>query len=413
MSRGHPLYHALRTPLIGVAVAAYLAGCASVTDKNARTTPPTPTQTARGEDKPVTPPYKGGGYYKDDGPGRNIPNNLDQVPDAVPRDEPLHRWANEKYKVLGKTYQPRPADQPYKEKGLASWYGRKFHGKNTSSGEPYDMYAMTAAHATLPIPSYARVTNLNNGQSILVRVNDRGPFHEGRIIDLSYTAAYKLDVLREVTPVEVEMVGAEAAPDSFIAQADEAQTPAPINVAAAAPTAAPTAEPARAGEAIYLQLGAFSNPDSAEALLHRASGKLSRDFPGVMRLESGKLHKVQAGPFMSGNAADRAAALIREELDVRPIRVVGKPPVAAPAPVVDAAPGLYLQLAALSNPAAAEALGARIKARFGGELPGVSHVTAGTLVKVQAGPFADAAVAERVALAYQQDFGVKPYKVRR
>ncbi len=209
----------LRTPLIAVAVAAYLAGCASVTDRSARTGS-APEQTARAEEKPVTPPYKGGGYYKDDGPGRNIPANLDQVPDAVPKAEPLHRYANDSYRVLGKTYQPMPADRPYKEKGLASWYGRKFHGRNTSSGEPYDMYAMTAAHATLPIPSYARVTNLNNGQSVLVRVNDRGPFHPGRIIDLSYTAAYKLDVLKDVTPVEVELVNAEDAPAALVAQVE-------------------------------------------------------------------------------------------------------------------------------------------------------------------------------------------------
>lgn len=396
--------HLLRTPLIAVAVAAYLSGCASVTDKTARAT--APAQTAHGEDKPATPPYKGGGYYKDDGPGRDVPANLGQVPDAVPKDEPLHRWANDTYKVLGKTYQPLSADRPYKEKGLASWYGRKFHGKNTSSGEPYDMYAMTAAHATLPIPSYARVTNLDNGQSILVRVNDRGPFHAGRIIDLSYTAAFKLDVLKAVTPVEVEMVSADSAPDSFIAQ-----TEVPI-----LPASTAGGVPAAAGDAIYLQLGAFASPDSAEALLHRATTKLSRDFPGVMRLESGKLHKVQAGPFMSADAAERAATLIRAELDVKPIKIVAKPaPAPAPATpaVVAAAPGVYLQLAALSDGVAAEALGARVKARFGGEVPGIDHITTGQLIKVQAGPFADAGAAERLALAYQRDFGVKPYKVWR
>lgn len=397
----------LRTPLIALAVSAYLTGCASVTDKSAQKTPPVQTQTARGEDKPLAPPYKGGGYYKDDGPGRNIPDNLDQVPDAVPRAEPLHRYANNPYKVMGKTYQPIAAEQPYKEQGLASWYGRKYHGRNTSSGEPYDMYAMTAAHATLPIPSYVRVTNLNNKQSVLVRVNDRGPFHEGRIIDLSYTAAYKLDVLRDVTPVEVELVSADAAPDSFIAQSNEVQTSAPVSEAATPAT----------GEAIYLQLGAYANPASAEALLARAGTLPSRDLPGVMRLEAGGLHKVQAGPFMSVDAADKAIERIREGLDVRAIKVTGKAPataasVATSAPTV-AAPGIYLQLAALSSSAAADALGTKIKARFGGELPGLSHLVAGNLVKVQAGPFASADAAEKLALAYQQDFGVKPYKIRR
>ncbi len=402
--RHFPL-HSLRTPLIALAVAAYLTGCASVTDKSAQKTQP--VQTARGEDKPVTPPYKGGGYYKDDGPGRDTPANLDQVPDAVPKAEPLHRYANDAYKVLGKTYQPIAAEQPYKEKGLASWYGRKFHGKNTSSGEPYDMYAMTAAHATLPIPSYARVTNLDNGQSVVVRVNDRGPFHEGRIIDLSYTAAYKLDVLKGVTPVEVELVSADAAPDSFVAQAGEVQASSPISEAST-----PVA-----GEAIYLQLGAYANPASAEALLARASAMLSRGVPSVMRLEVGGLHKVQAGPFMSSDAANQAAERIREELDVQPIKVTGKAPASAAtiatiAPTA-AAPGIYLQLAALSNSAAADILSAKVKARFGSELPGISHLAAGNLVKVQAGPFASADAAEQMALAYQQDFGVKPYKVQR
>jgi rare lipoprotein A len=395
----------LHLSLLAVAATAYLAGCASVSDKTAQKAQP--AQTARGEEKTVAPPYKGGGYYKDDGPGRKVPANLDQVPDAVPKAEPLHRYANDPYKVMGKEYAPLAAGEHYKERGLASWYGRKFHGKNTSSGEPYDMYAMTAAHATLPIPSYARVTNLNNGQSVLVRVNDRGPFHDGRIIDLSYTAAHKLDVLKDITPVEVELVSAEAAPDSFIAQANEAQASAPISEAS-------TPAAAARGETIYLQLGAYANPASAEALLARASASLSRDFPGVMRLEIGGLHKVQVGPFVSADAADQAAARMRAELDVQPIKIKGRVAAvaAAPAPAA-AASGLYLQLAALSSPAAAEALSARVKARFGSELPGLDHLAAGSLVKVQAGPFADAEAAQKLALAYQQDFGVKPYKVQR
>ena len=390
----------LRTPLIALATAAYLAGCAGVSDRAAQRT--SPAQTAQG-DETTKPPYRGGGYYKDDGPGRKVPANLEQVPDAVPKTEPLNRYANDPYKVLGKEYVPLAAGDHYKARGLASWYGRKFHGKNTSSGEPYDMYAMTAAHATLPIPSYARVTNLSNGQSILVRVNDRGPFHDGRIIDLSYTAAYKLDVLKEVTPVEVELVSAEVAPDSFIAQAGAPIAEVSV-VAVSTPTVVETT-----GETIYLQLGAFANPASAEALLARASAKLSRDFPGVMRQEVGGLHKVQAGPFPSSAAADLAAVRIRDELAVQPVKVKGK----TVAPVAAAAPGIYLQLAALSNPAAAEALSARVKTRFGDELPGINQLAADSLIKVQAGPFATAAAAEKLALAYQQDFGVKPYKLQR
>jgi len=133
-----------------------------------------------------------GGYYKDDGPGDSPPPNLASTPDAVPRVEPLHKYANRPYEALGKKYVPLASVQPFTQRGTASWYGKKFHGQKTSSGETYDMYKMTAAHPTLPIPSYARVTNLANGRSVVVRVNDRGPFHNGRIMDLSYAAAYRL-----------------------------------------------------------------------------------------------------------------------------------------------------------------------------------------------------------------------------
>ena len=148
-----------------------------------------------------------GGYYKDDGPPDEAPRNLSQVADASPRWEPLHRWANRPYEVFGREYVPFTELRPYKQRGIASWYGKRFHGKPTSSGEPYDMYAMTAAHPLLAIPSYARVTNLGNGRSIVVRINDRGPFHDGRLIDLSYAAAYKLGYIGQGSArVEVEAI---------------------------------------------------------------------------------------------------------------------------------------------------------------------------------------------------------------
>ena len=130
-----------------------------------------------------------GGYYKDDGPGDKSPAN---VADAVPRHEPLSRGANQPYERFGKRYVPLTSVQSFKQRGVASWYGKRYHGNKTSNGETYDMYAMSAAHPTLPIPSYARVTNLANGRSVVVRINDRGPFLHGRIIDLSYAAAHKL-----------------------------------------------------------------------------------------------------------------------------------------------------------------------------------------------------------------------------
>ena len=142
-----------------------------------------------------------------DGAPASPPPHLSQVPDAEPRIEPLRVGGpNKPYVVLGQRYEPMTSDLPLAERGGASWYGRKFHGKPTASGEVYDMYAMTAAHKTMPIPSYARVRNPANGREVVVRINDRGPFADGRVIDLSYTAALKLGVLNGVAPVEVRRI---------------------------------------------------------------------------------------------------------------------------------------------------------------------------------------------------------------
>lgn len=157
-------------------------------------------------------PERRGGYYKDDGPGARVPD-LASIPDAVARREPLHRWANRPYVALGRRYVPLTSVGAFQQRGLASWYGKRFHGSPTSSGEPYDMYKMSAAHPILPIPSYARVTNLSNGRTVVVRVNDRGPFHSDRIIDLSYAAAYKLGYVGQgSTRVLVEQIVPGGAP---------------------------------------------------------------------------------------------------------------------------------------------------------------------------------------------------------
>lgn len=398
-------HQTLLTLALGVTLG--LSGCSNVKTKTADSTP-SGSNSQSDAAKPVIPPYKGGGYYKDDGPGANPPSNLAAVPDAVPKNETLHKYANDPYKVMGHRYIPLADNAEYKARGLASWYGRKFHGNSTSMGEPYDMYAMSAAHPTLPLPSYARVTNLENGKSIVVRVNDRGPFHPGRIIDLSYTAAYKLDILKGVTKVEVEAVSpdSDSAPTSFAAQAEES----PASSGGSTNAEAAAIEP---GKAIYLQLGAFSNPATADGVMARAAAKLSKNFPGIMRLEVNGLHKIQAGPFANADEADRAATLIQQDLGIKAFKVVADRPAAVAATVPESAPGLYLQLGAVSSPAAAEALASRVKNRFGDELPGLSQINSGALFKLQAGPFASPAAADRVALAYLQDFGVKPYRITR
>lgn len=187
----HPLdpRRAHRAPrwaaLHGAALLALLAGCAS------------------GPHGGGALPYPPGR----DGPDAHPPAHLDEVPDAVPKIEPIRPGGpNKPYEVLGQRYVPLTSDEPFTERGLASWYGRKFQGHPTASGELYNMYAMTAAHPTLPIPSYVRVRNPANGREVIVRVNDRGPFHSKRIIDLSYTAALKLDLLKGVAPVEIERI---------------------------------------------------------------------------------------------------------------------------------------------------------------------------------------------------------------
>lgn len=158
-----------------------------------------------------TPEKRAGGYYKDDGPGDSA--RLASIADAVPRTEPLHRYANRPYEAMGRKYVPLTRVGVYKQRGTASWYGKRFHGNPTSSGEKYDMYKMSAAHPILPIPSYARVTNLANGRSVVVRVNDRGPFHAGRAIDLSYAAAHKLGYIAQGNAqVEIEQVVPDGAP---------------------------------------------------------------------------------------------------------------------------------------------------------------------------------------------------------
>src|SRR5207302_816047 len=182
-------------------------------------------------------PSGSGGYYKDDGPGESPPANLDQMADARPKAEPLHRYANRPYQVFGKEYVPLAFVQPYRQRGMASWYGKKFHDQRTASGETYDMYAMSAAHPTLPIPSYARVTRVATGRSVIVRINDRGPFHPGRTIDLSYAAALKLG-FAHLGSAEVELESID--PGQAVTPTQQAATTTPPAAAPTPPAAAPT-----------------------------------------------------------------------------------------------------------------------------------------------------------------------------
>jgi rare lipoprotein A len=350
-----------------------LSGCSSVR----QTIPPVadnaakrqPASSSRG--LPALPPAGSGrgGYYQEDGPGDRPPDGLLDMPDAEPKIEPYSKRGNQPYVVFGKRYAPFSDDRPFRQRGFGSWYGKKFHGQRTSSGEIYDMYKMTAAHPTLPIPSYARVTNVGNGTQVIVRVNDRGPFHSDRIIDLSYTAALKLGyVARGSTELEIERL----LPDEisritrnnqnrpYAATAVAAATTAPLPVAApmvevvshqerpqivvseAAPRPsgpaegvassvslqanrspeAPAAVTAGAiAGAYYLQLGAYTLEANAEAVRNQLAQNWTKALPLPEVAQNGAFYRIYSGPFASRGEADLAARQIESAGAARPVVV--------------------------------------------------------------------------------------------
>jgi rare lipoprotein A len=264
-----------------------------------------------------------GAYLPGDGPGVDVPANLDAIPDAVPHDEPLHRFANRPYVALGKNYTPMTATGSYKERGIASWYGKKFHGQHTSSGETYDMYAMTAAHPTLPIPSYARVTNLANGKSVVVRVNDRGPFLHERIMDLSYTAAYKLGYMANgSSEVEVESLLPETTvPAPLVAYEpvkSEALPPETLPPALI-PVATVASAPATAAGNVYLQIGAFKSQQGAESFMVKMRTEFDGGGKDLSLFQKGDLVRVHIGPYASADEARAIADKLQAKLGFKPL----------------------------------------------------------------------------------------------
>lgn len=375
---GRLALHRGRMP-VGLLAALALAGCVSSPPQGASRPEASPAASApRVIARPGPAPSS-----ERDGPDAQPPADLAAVPDAEPRVEPIRAGGpNKPYEALGRSYVPIAQDRAYVERGLASWYGRKFHGRRTASGEVYNMYEMTAAHPTLPIPSYARVRNPANGREVVVRVNDRGPFHPGRVIDLSYTAALKLDLLRGVAPVEVERIthdeirsGAwrrgppDAAPawaasgsaPATAAVSSPAATPvlapapaltqssvtasapmpalespsAPVALAAAArptpqraePTRTPPgAEPTRrayTGQAkgYWVQVGAFRDRTGAEAFQRRVATELDWLAPLLAIFDEASMHRIQAGPYASRDDANSTLQRIRDSLQLVPVMV--------------------------------------------------------------------------------------------
>lgn len=265
-----------------------LAACASRKPRQDPQPAKSPESASSRSELPETSRPQSSRYRNSKDGGPAAPEvDVEKLVEPVPKQEPKSRYGNKSpYSVLGKTYTVMPDSKGYSERGIASWYGNKFHGYMTSSLEPYDMYQFSAAHKSLPLPSYVRVTNLDNGKSVIVRVNDRGPFHESRIIDLSYAAAVRIGVWPKGTGlVEVQAIDPE----------HPAAEPRPTSVVTA------SSEEAR----IFLQLGAFSDRSNAAQVVQ----KVERAGIGnvrivTTRIDNREIHRVRLGPIGSVAQAD-------------------------------------------------------------------------------------------------------------
>ncbi|BEP39535.1 septal ring lytic transglycosylase RlpA family protein [Variovorax sp. V15] len=369
-----------------VAVAVLLAGCASG-------------------------PRSGGGVASGrDGPGTNIPPDLASVPDAEPRVEPIRSMGgtSKPYTVLGRGYVPITDDRPFRESGLASWYGRKFHAASTSSGEPYDMYAMTAAHKTLPLPSYVRVRNPANGREVIVRVNDRGPFVDGRIIDLSYTAALKLDLLRGVAPVEIERItNDDIRTGAWRRDSGTAYAAAPVPAAVPAPVRVPSArvpqQPVQVPAEWTAPVAAASNDASQVSTM-----PVAPQTPMAAALPPGaEPESAQSPPSIPPS---RQAIVVN---DLAPLQAAPASPSPGAAQPSAALPGFWVQLGAFRERDGAQSLltqAARGVPSLASQLRVFSE--AGTH-RLQAGPFASRNAAGEVIAQLRESLHISPMVVER
>ena len=307
-----------------------LVACGGI--KTVKSTPTPPTSASKPAPVPSSPPVanssstKPGGYYLDDGLGDNPPQDIDSIPNAVPRKEPLLDRTNKPYKALGVVYTPMTRYQPYKISGVASWYGKRYHGKKTSSGEVYDMYSMSAAHPTLPLPSYVKVTNPANGRFVVVRVNDRGPFKNDRVIDLSYAAAYKLrfsaqgSTLVEVEAIDANNVASVSTNASKPTTALVVATKMPVTTALPNSSSSSSSSNTNAATTqFFIQAGAFKNETNADALMQKIQGLDIEQNAGINSEYNSGLYRLKLGPYSSRQEADKVAAAIRAKLNTSAI----------------------------------------------------------------------------------------------
>ncbi|PPC93789.1 MAG: septal ring lytic transglycosylase RlpA family lipoprotein [Methylotenera sp.] len=274
----------------------------------------------------ATPKTNTGKYYLDDGPGENPPANIDLIPDATLKTEALLPRANKPYTALGQRYVPMTSYSPYQKQGIASWYGKRYHGRKTSSGEVYDMYGMSAAHPTLPLPSYARVTNPANGRSVIVRINDRGPFKHNRLIDLSYAAAYKLRLAGQGSGlVKVEAI--DTSPQAMQGLPKNVAIPADANLAintsdaTTSSTLPPPLDitPTLETQQYYVQAGAFRSETNGNLLQKKIQSLELAENVGLANVYNNGLYRVRLGPYTSKAEANASAANIRKRLNTSAI----------------------------------------------------------------------------------------------
>lgn len=295
-------------PLFILVIFSQLTACGGDTVTRPETKAPSTT-------KPST--SGSGGYYLDDGPGDTPPADIDSIPDATLKTEvPLAR-ANKPYTALGQRYTPMTSFSPYKKQGVASWYGKRYHGKKTSSGEVYDMYAMSGAHTTLPLPSYVKVTNPANGRSVIVRINDRGPFKHDRLIDLSYAAAYKLRLIGQGSGlVEVEAI--DTSPEA-LRKVPSTNTPQPAVIAQSSPAAPMAINASTATMQYYVQVGAFKNEVNGDLLQKKIQALELAENVGLANVYNNGLYRVRLGPYVNKKEADSSASTIRKRLNISTI----------------------------------------------------------------------------------------------
>lgn len=271
-----------------------------------------PVPTAKESSAPI---YKGGGYYLDDGPEDNPPSEINQIPNAVPTHTAYLPRSNRPYKALGQQFTPMTSYAPYKKEGIASWYGKRFHHKKTSSGEVYDMYAMTAAHPTLPIPSYVKVSNVHNVLFVIVRVNDRGPFKHDRLIDLSYAAAHKLGIVKNGSgKVSVELIDTRQM--AHVSMPIAASTTAPISNSALNNVSGHFKK-TEIAQQFFIQVGAFGQALNAEQLKQTIVSQNNATFglgqnASISSMYNNGLYKVRLGPYATSDVADLVASELRK-----------------------------------------------------------------------------------------------------